>query len=109
MRIMTSKIKIDWEKYFTNNRTLTISFIKDEKTGLKREVIPENALNKYIEKLTTVGRSAEASKSSGEAFQCTRSAEEIRKAYIEGQGAILISDEEFYKKNPEFWQNYLLK
>jgi hypothetical protein len=109
MIIMASEIKIDWERYFTHNRTLAISFIKDEKTGLKRQVIPENALNKYIEKLTTVGRSYEASKSSGEAFQCTRSAEEVRRAYIEGQGTILITDEDLYKRNPEFWQRFLLE
>jgi len=106
---MDSKIKIDWEKYFTNNRTLAIGFIKDEKTGLKRQVIPENALNKYIEKLTTVGRDAKAAKSSGEAFHCGRSAEDIRKAYIEGQGTTLISDEELYKGNPEFWQKFVLE
>ena len=109
-----SKLRIDWNKWFSLTRALPQECIRDEKTGLQRLATSKKAYEKYKEIICgEVGRAeeAEAQKAAAErvavrTYPRMVDAETLDKYMLEGLRMALLDDDELYTLNPELWEEH---
>ena len=109
-----SKLRIDWDEWFSHTRLLPQACIRDEKTGLQRLATSKKAYEKYKEIMCgELGRAeeAEAQKTAEERVDVRNypgmvDAETLDKYMLEGLRMALLDDDEFYALHPELWEEH---
>jgi hypothetical protein len=99
---MAKPIQLDWDKWFSSSTDLPREVVRDEETGLIRYAVSKNGFEKYI-KLMTQEIKEEEAKTRG-TYWTRATSERLRKQLLEGLRFVLLSDEEIYKCNPEFYE-----
>jgi hypothetical protein len=96
------KIELDWDKWFKGSTDLPREGVPDKKTGLLRYAVSRRGFDKYIKLMTEQINEKEALEKG--TYWTRSSGEKLRKQLLEGLKFILLSDEEIYKLNPEFYE-----
>ena len=99
--MQAKKIELDWDKYFSHSTDLPLEMIRDEKTGLQRSATSKAAFEKWLKLMTEAITEKEAVEKGLAYVKVSR--ETLEKHAIKGQELALLSDEELYKLNPEFY------
>lgn len=99
---MERKIKLDWNKWFSRGTELPKEVVRDKETGLERCAVSRRGFERYIKLMTGEINEEEARK---KGIKWTRASKErFEKQLLEGLQLVLLSDEEIYNLNPEFYE-----
>lgn len=108
-------VRLNWEKWFNMSRFLPQDVMGDEKTGCFQLATAKGAFEKYIEIMTgEIGakekeeakKSAVKRKGVGKSYPCMVDRETLMDYFTKAQRVALLSDDDFYQLNPEYWDEF---